>query len=239
MSFHWKRVSIERSRTAFKLPVFVFCYLGMTLALISCQPYPKDPAHSLQDARAEKLLVGAVHAPPWVIVRDENISGREVTLMNEFADTLGTEIEWVRGNQEELMSLLKAREIHIVIGGLTKSNPWKKHVGITRPYYKETVIVCSPAGQDVPLTIKGVTVAIEPGSPFAIDVRREGGTPVTADGNNGTSEFVAVEESDAGRAGCLGMPRMTLSTHAHVMAVPPGENGLLMALEAYLDEQGY
>lgn len=115
-------------------------------SLAGCDAYPNDPKHSLKEAREKKLRVGYMQAPPWINMEDGEVKGIEAEIMKGFAEKIGTEIEWIEGTEEELMSLLEAYELHMVAGGINRATPCKKHVGLTNPYKKEKVFICSTNG---------------------------------------------------------------------------------------------
>lgn len=227
------------SQMAGRFLFVVVAMIGIGSALTACGRYPKDPEGSLKRAKAEKLLVGAINAPPWVVVGENGMTGREVDFVRGFAESLGTRVQWTTGSEEQLMRILQARELHLVVGGITKANPWTKHVGTTNPYYTEKSVVCSREGNKLPANIKGVRVVAELNSSLAADVRRRGGEPVSPDAVTDSADFFATELSRAAHFGCGGGPLLKLATHLHVIAVPKGENALLMAIEGYLNEQGY
>lgn len=206
--------------------------------LAGCDSYPRDPDSSLEKAKMSGLRVGAIHSPPWVEVRESRITGVEADIIKNFSQSIGTGVEWMSGSESDILSILEQGELHIVIGGLTRKTPWRKRVGLTNPYKKESVVVCSTNSVPVPRQIERMPVAVEKGSATIADVKKQGGTPVIVDSLNGYQGLVAVPENEAEATGC-GPQTLRLVIHKHVLAVPKGENGLLVALENYLNAQGY
>lgn len=130
---------------------------------------PHDPDGTLDRVRADHVLrVGASPSDGRVSIGDGRAEGPEPDLAEAFADSIGAEVEWHPGGEEELVGDLEAGRVDLLIGGLTDKSPWLDKVALTRPYDERSV-----------------------------------------DGE----------------------------THKLVMAVPLGENALLVALEKFLDEE--
>lgn len=219
-------------------PLCFLLLLLITGFFSGCDAYPNDPKHSLKEARENKLRVGYMQAPPWIFMEEGDIKGLEAEIVKGFAKEIGAEVEWVKGTEEELMPLLEAFELHMVVGGITKSTPWKKHVGLTNPYRKEKVFICSTEGGAVPEEIEDLQVGVKRGSAVGAYVKKKKGLPVYLDSLDTYSGLVAVYEYELDKIGCS-RSELTIKTEAHVLAVPKGENNLLMTLEEYLNGAGY
>lgn len=124
--------------------IVVSCLLAVTTG---CDDYPRDPGGSLREAKKQKLRVGIIHSPPWTDLQGARPAGEEVDIVQSFAATLGTEVEWVPGSEGQLMPILSSQELHIVIGGLTQQNPWSEHVGFTDSYLTVPVVVAPPTAR--------------------------------------------------------------------------------------------
>lgn len=115
--------------------------LGAVLALLltgCASHYPADPHHTLSQVTGGTLRVGVSHNEPFTSVTGPTPSGREVELVRDYAATLDAEVDWSQGGEEELVGKLEHGQLDLIIGGLTNKTPWKKKVGLTRPYTTTT-----------------------------------------------------------------------------------------------------
>jgi len=107
------------------------------ISTIACGRIPSDPEKSFEKAQNSGLAVGFSHNPPWVFDLDTAAEGVEANLIREFALINGLNVVWQKGSEQKLMKMLEEKELHIVISGLTKDNPWKSQkIGLTLPYFK-------------------------------------------------------------------------------------------------------
>lgn len=114
------------------------CITGLFVVTSGCRKIPADPENTFEKAIGTGLSVGFSHNPPWVIDKDSLAGGVEGRLIKKFAEINGMTIVWHKGSEQKLMKMLEENELHIVITGLTKDNPWKsKKIGMTMPYYKK------------------------------------------------------------------------------------------------------
>jgi polar amino acid transport system substrate-binding protein len=108
----------------------------MTLAVgvYGCQ-YPRDVEGTLDRVRdGGALRAGVTEHGPYVTFAGERPGGVEVRLLDDFAQRLGTRVEYVRDSEEALVEQLREGELDVVAGGISKRSPWKKEVAPTRPY---------------------------------------------------------------------------------------------------------
>ena len=115
--------------------------LGVVLVLVTtgcAAHYPADPHGTLERVTGSVLRVGISHNEPFVSVAGPEPSGREVELVEDYATTLDAEVAWTADGEEELVDQLEHGDLDMVIGGLTNKTPWKKKVGLTRPYTQTT-----------------------------------------------------------------------------------------------------
>lgn len=119
------------------------CSLAIiSLFLLGCEPYPKDPHksfHTIQ--KTGTMKIGVIEHPPFTIQEEKNspetYDGLEIWIMREFAAQIGgVTPQFERLSEAKAMEALKNHELHLVVGGLTKANPYKKIVAFTRPYLK-------------------------------------------------------------------------------------------------------
>ena len=119
----------------------------MAIFSFSCEHYPKDPQNSLSQIEGGEIHVGLIHNPPFVNYNSDDTSGIEVNLVKEFAARHQAEILWIPGSEGNLMEKIQNFEIHLVIGGLKQSTPYRTRIGITRPYHRELVMAV-PQGEN-------------------------------------------------------------------------------------------
>ncbi|WP_114779588.1 transporter substrate-binding domain-containing protein [Botryobacter ruber] len=116
-------------------------YLVLLFLLVwccsSCGNFPKDPENTLENVTNGTLLVGYSENPPWVVASDSVPTGIEPELIKAFATTINAKVAWQNDTEQNLFEDLEKKKIHLVIAGITKSNPWKKKVGLTRVYVQQ------------------------------------------------------------------------------------------------------
>ena len=212
------------------------------MAVLSACGVPAEPQDTLAEARGNELHVGVVHDPPWTIIEGgEVVGGVEVRLLDRFADTLDADPVFHPGDLGDLAEVLGQFELDLLVGGLTTSSPWRSRVAFSPTYYTERVIV---AGTQ-PLLIddlEGATVAYPDAEPqLAARIEASQGIPVAIPALSPRAwvdrhELVAVP---AWRAEQLGLhpSRLQLTERKHVIALPPGENRMLLELARYLHDE--
>ena len=117
------------------MKIKVLIWLGIWL-IIGCENYPRDPDKTLEKVRNGTLLVGYTENPPWVVKGSAEPTGIEAQLIKDFASELNARIQWQNDTEQDLFQKLEKQELHLVIGGLTAKNAWKKKISFTRPYLK-------------------------------------------------------------------------------------------------------
>ena len=104
-------------------------------ALAACGPLPRDQHRSTEEARANRrLVVGVPAASPTL---DPAVQARERALVAEVARRLGVAVEWRQGDAHELLSRLEQWELPIVAAAVTPETPFRAHVGLSKPYWKD------------------------------------------------------------------------------------------------------
>ena len=105
------------------------------LSLTGCvSHYPTDPHGTLDRVTGGVLRVGASHNEPFVSTQGEKPTGDEVRLVEDFADSLGAEIEWTTASEEHLVTEIEHSQLDLMISGMTDKTEWQQKVGLTRPY---------------------------------------------------------------------------------------------------------
>ncbi len=209
-------------------------YQSLAFALIpiliaSCG-LPRDEKGTLDKVRGGEMRVGVSDNPPWIYRDGEEARGAEAAIIQQFADSLGARVTWFWGTPEEHLEALERYELDLVAAGLTMSTPWKTRVGMTKPFFVDTVAVGAPSGVIVPDDLEGVRVAARHGSVEAALVREQGATVTPLDSMTVPNGLAAAPLWKLRDLGLRSTDRV-LRSNKHIMAVPSGENGWLMALE--------
>lgn len=212
-----------------KLVLALLASLALTPA--ACQ-FPRDVGGTLDNVRGGTLRVGLTEAEPWVSLQHTDPSGVEVALIREFADRLGAaRVDYTTGTEEELVEALHARELDVVIGGITDTTRWKKEAAMTKPYLTTHLVIGMPPGQDLQ---DGTRVITENGrSAAALVERKTNAVPVRQDDlSEAQGKPAAVDEWLLDDLGLR--EAKSLEASEHVMLTAPGENGFLVELEHFL-----
>jgi len=217
-------------------PVAAAPLLAAASPLAGCS-LPRDPEGTLDRVRGDTLHVGVTEAPPFVVRHGERTEpgGVEAALVRGFADSLGAAVAWHWGPADGHLEALERFELDLVAAGLTAATPWKKRAGLTRPYHTAHDALGAPPGAPAGsqfAVLEGARVAVPEGDVLAALVEGEGFRPIPMRSPEQFGGFAAAPEWQLRAWGRL--PVMRLRPVKHVLAVPPGENGLLVALEAYL-----
>jgi polar amino acid transport system substrate-binding protein len=213
---------------------FVFLFLSGLTAFFTQIHFPNDPEHSLDKISNGTIRVGFTHAEPWVFPSDSGARGIEAFLIAAFAKTVNAKIDWTEGTEEQLYNALKHHEIDILLAGITDETPWKNEIGLTQPYLETETVIGQPVSQ--PLTgssIKDQWVAVRKGTDLGYYIRKKKAKPFYTD---------RLPVSNMPSTGYdwqlinwkLKSTGIVLKKEKHVMAVPPGENGFLLALDKFL-----
>lgn len=210
--------------------------LGSLLSFLagSGGAYPRDPAGTLRRVQHGTLRVGYTQAGPWVAPSSQGPQGIEPALVRTLAQQLDARLEWVPGTEQHLFEALKAHELDLLLAGTTDESPWKEEVALTRPYVRTTVYVGVAPGAQLPPTLQGQPVAVPLGTDLGHHVRAQHATPVYRTKLPGGAPLVAGYEWQLQRWGYRRLDRARLKEENHVLAVPPGENAWLLALETFL-----
>lgn len=218
----------------------------VAMSLGSCGDFPKDPRDSLANAlKRDTLRVGVCNRTGWGTGRIDSDStasslGIDATLLQAFADELGVELEFYLDSPERLFRALEQFELDIVAGGITQSNAWTSHVGTTVPYYTSRWLVGVPEGLPPVSDLQGKTVMVPPASGLVSELEGRGATVVVADPGDSLPSDILIADEEWKLAVRHAVPDsdLILRRDQLVMAVPPGENRLLMRLEDFLGRPG-
>jgi polar amino acid transport system substrate-binding protein len=179
------------------------------------------------------MRVGVSEQPPWTFFDGSEPRGIEVDLVKDLAQELGSRVEWVRGSESELLQSLHVFRLDLVIGSIKADTLWSDRVGLTRPYVETTSIIGLPSGVTLDAKLDGVQIAVAASDPVAKEVEDQGAQPVADVELRAARLPVLTEDWQVARWGMQPTARV-FAKHERVFAVPPGENGWLMALERFL-----
>ena len=98
---------------------------------------PRDAEHTLDRVRGHELRVGVTDRPPWVVVRDDRVSGIEPSLVSDLARELNAHTTFRKGSESELVEALHRGELDLVAGGLREDSPWRAKAALTKPYHTD------------------------------------------------------------------------------------------------------
>lgn len=120
---------------------------------------PTDPDGTLDRVTGGTLRVGVSPNPPWTELPDGpdgDPTGLEVDLVEDFAATVGAEVSWEPGGEEDLVGRLEDGELDLVVGGLTARSPWADKAALTHRYTvttddrgrEELHVMAAPMGEN-------------------------------------------------------------------------------------------
>lgn len=214
--------------------------LGLLCLVAAGCDFPADPEGTLDRVEGGTMRIGVIENEPWVVLEPgEEPRGVEPELIRSFAAQLGAEIEWVRDTESELAEAMRGFQLDVVIGGLTRSWPYRTHVALTRPYVDTEIELGVPPGAPVPDSLGGMEIWVETGSEAAALLRQEedDATPVYFDR---LGEIDGPALLDTYDIAAIGFERTDyiIRDDEHAMAVPSGENAFLVKLEKFLLDRG-
>lgn len=140
---------MKRHKTIARSLVQALLLGGVVLGVIGCgNHYPADPEGTLDRVSDGTIRAGISHEPPWTDISTgdntvEDPGGIEVQLIEDYAQSIGAEVEWQAGGEEELIGLLGERELDLVVGGFTDQSPWASDVALTTSYAESSGIAGS------------------------------------------------------------------------------------------------
>jgi polar amino acid transport system substrate-binding protein len=133
------------------VPVLAWLLAGCGVSI------PADPEGTLERVTGGTLRVGVSPNPPWTeVTQDDDPTGTEIGLVEEFAATLSAEVSWTVGGEEALIKAMEHGALDLVIGGLTADTPWVAHAAVTQPYGEATgphgdrieLVMAAPPGEN-------------------------------------------------------------------------------------------
>lgn len=213
-------------------PAMLLLVAAMTL--VGCR-YPTDAEHSLERIRGGVMKVGLTENPPWVIRNADGPAGVEVEIIGRLAEQLDADVQWYWDNESALLQALKAHQLDLVAGGLTKSSRLSKFAAPTKPYFQSRYTVGVPEAGELPASLSGQKVALHPVNHYNEALTDEGAQPV-------------LQPNLANVGGAVAAPTWWLLAHGfepgtwelttdkHVLALPMGENAWMLSVQRHLNE---
>ena len=185
------------------------------------------------------MRVGVIHDPPWANTAGRVPRGVEPALVRRFAREIDAEIEWFEGTEDDLVEAMRGFQIDLLIGGLTRASPAALHVGLTRPYLDTEVEYAVRPGEELPDSLGGVRVWVVEGSEAASLMRQEedDAIPVYAKSVEQLESPALLDSYDIEPLGLESTDNIKRD-HEHAMAVPSGENAMLVELDSFLLDRG-
>jgi polar amino acid transport system substrate-binding protein len=214
----------------------IFIFMTSLAAFLQHIDFPKDAEKTLDKVSNGTIRVGFTNAAPWVYPSASGAKGIEAGIVTSFAATLHAKVEWIEGTEEQLYTALRRNEIDILIGGITDETPWKQEIGLTKPYLETSIVVAQPSSQALgnqQASIEGQSVAVKTGTDEGYFIRKKKAKPYY------TTQLPAINMLSVGYDWQVQNWKMintgiVLKKEGHVIAVPPGENAFLLALDKYL-----
>ena len=204
----------------------------LALAASGCD-IPRDPDGTLGRVRGGTLRVGVSENPPFVIREGEATEPRgvEADLVRAFAADLGATLEWHWGAMHDHVAALEQNELDLAAGGLPAASPLAMRVGASQPYYRGHEAIGAPP-EASGASWDGARVAVPAARAIASRVEAEGAVPVRVDHPEAAGGFAAAPDWQLRAWGMRPVHR--LGPAEYVLAVPPGENGMLHRLDLFL-----
>jgi polar amino acid transport system substrate-binding protein len=109
-----------------------FAFILVCLA-IGCE-YPRDAGGTFRRVRHDVIRAGVVRNHPWVDLNNDVPTGIEPQLLQRLAELLNAKINWTIGSETMLVEQLEARQLDVVIGGMTNDTPWSDRIGMSQWY---------------------------------------------------------------------------------------------------------
>jgi polar amino acid transport system substrate-binding protein len=212
--------------------------LALAVGLAACQ-YPRDVEGTLDRVEGGTLRVGVIEDTPWVDLSGPEPAGVEPELVEQFAELIDAEVEWVRGPESELVAAMRGFQLDVIVGGLTRAWPYMREVALTRPYVDTEVEIGVPPGTDLPDELGGVEIWVERNSDAAglLKQEEEDAIPIAFDD---LAEIDGPALLDTYEIDALGYNRTDyiLRDDEHAWATPAGENAFLIEVEDFLLDRG-
>lgn len=193
---------------------------------------PRDPENTLNNVQGKTLRLGIISHAPWVSIEDEELHGLEFNLVQQLAVQLDAEIVWQQASLTEIIEGLENFQLDMAIGGFIQSPFIPDKVAHTLSYYSEDIIIAT----NEPIAsfeLEGTAIFVEFGSPYINWLEAHGAIPQPIHSIT-RNKLPAIMPAYQAEAWGLNPTNHMIDTHAHILLLPPGENGWLDYVEAFL-----
>ncbi len=121
--------------------------IALVASLAACG-LPRDAEGTLDRVRGGTLRVGVSERSGWVHLDNGRVRGCEAEIVRGLAAELDAAIEWTADAESVLFEKLRRHELDLVVAGIVKDTPWKKKIGLTRPFAHDEHVLAVPAGEN-------------------------------------------------------------------------------------------
>ena len=112
---------------------------AVVLGLAGCAATTKSPR--TQEVKSNALRVGvSPDYPPMAFKLTDRIAGAEVDLALRLGKELGSPVEFVELDRDQLIASLMERKIDIIMSGMTITEAGKVRINFTDPYLKSGLV---------------------------------------------------------------------------------------------------
>jgi membrane-bound lytic murein transglycosylase MltF len=118
----------------------------LPLLVHSCQ-FPHDPEKSWEKAKTNSLRVGIVDNPPYAEYKNGHPTGKEITLLTNFASQNNLTVEYFHGSESDLIKKLTDYQLDVLVGGFDKKTVWEQKASPTITYDEKHVLLI-PNGEN-------------------------------------------------------------------------------------------
>ncbi len=213
---------------------FRFTCIVLLLLTFSCHRYPRDLRNTLDKVQNNKLVVGVTEHPPYVELKNGEITGTEIELIKGFSKQLNAEIEWITAPAEIIFLLLESGEIDIAAGGFNKDIVWKKHVHFVHPHDTIVYSIGVPPGKSFPENFKDREVTVKKNSVAGVYAKKKKGARIAfTDSITGKENLVAASKEELTALGYQ-IAEKPLKKEYISLAIQNGENAFLKKLEVFI-----
>lgn len=125
---------------------FLFMALLLMTAIISCGG--KNEAKESGNKGGEKELTVGLNSTfaPFEYIKDGELTGFDVDLINEIGKNLGYKVTFVDQAFDGLIPALKAGKIDVIVSGMSATEERKKSVDFTDEYFSSTQVYLRKKG---------------------------------------------------------------------------------------------
>ncbi|AZB43478.1 ABC transporter substrate-binding protein [Bacillus sp. FJAT-42376] len=149
---------------------WLFLAIGLVIAsmLAACGASEETSGDGGKEKKVLKMATSADY-PPFEYkdtAKGDDIIGFDVDLVNALADDLGYKVEIQDMDFNGLVAGLQAKQVDLVLAGMTPTEERKKNVDFTDIYYKAKHMIVSPKGSGIKTVedLEGKTLGVQLGS---------------------------------------------------------------------------